>query len=200
VGMVDNEIYFDILTAEGESVKHNYDVTVHTGTLRVIMLEVTFRSGSAEKIYDGTPLTCGDWELIYPASLPVGHTAVVSVSGERTLVGESENTFTVNDIVNANGKSVINNFDCKYEYGALVVKPTSGENPGDEGGDGGDGGDLDSSGNIGGGGGQPQNPVPIMDVKSTVTGPLYMRLESFGDYTGRGWEKATEYSGTMYDS
>ncbi len=61
------------------------------------------------------------------------------------------------------------------------------------------GGNLDDSGNIGGEtipGGSDYKPTPpstVLQVKSTTSGAIYLRLMSYGNYTGTGWDAATAY-------
>ena len=185
VGMVDNVIQVTI-GITGLDLTHNYEITYYYGNLKVDPLVVTFKSGSAEKVYDGAPLTCDECKMMYPTALPAGHTAVVVMTGERLSVGEAENTFTV-DIINQDGDSVIYNYDINEVFGALVVKGQDENGTPGQGGAGGSGLNLDTSGGLGGGGGQDGPPVTVMEVKSEVTGAIYMRLMSFGDYNGREW-------------
>ena len=77
----------------------------------------------------------------------------------------------------------------------------TGEGEGGSGGGsgGGTGGNLDQSGDINGeerpAGSDyvPGEPNVVLEVKSTTTGTIYMRLMSYGDYTGTGWGAASEY-------
>lgn len=201
IGKVDNEVYFEIHNGD-EDVTHNYDIQKYLGMLVVTPFNATYSSGSAEKKYDGTPLTDDTWELQYPESLPDGHVSVVTVFGERTEVGESDNGFAV-DIFNAEGKSVINNFVIRYVPGKLVVYDDSdgggsgGDGTGGEGGEGGN--ELELDGGLGGGGGKPQKPKVVLTVKSDVAGKLYMRIMSYGDYNMHGFDRITDYPRLLDD-
>ena len=186
-----------MITRGNENVIDNYDIILNEREFIIYPQVISIKSGSAEKEYDGTPLTYDYYEVNYPEQLPGEDRLVVVTTGERLSVGESKNTFTV-DILNAEGQSVLFNYIVEKTEGALVVKSIS--NSDGEGGEGGGGGgslsgggggmDVDTSGSLGGGGGSSADPVVVMQVKSDKTGMIYMRLMSYGDYTGSGWNEA----------
>ncbi len=46
-------------------VSHNYSFALRDlGILRILPIEITVKTGSARKVYDGEPLVCGDWTLL----------------------------------------------------------------------------------------------------------------------------------------
>ncbi|MBQ6006913.1 MAG: SUMF1/EgtB/PvdO family nonheme iron enzyme [Kiritimatiellae bacterium] len=62
-------------------------------TVTIAPRTVTLTSGSAEKVYDGTPVTCAD-VLVGAAGFAPGEGATFEVTGSQTHFGSSENFFT----------------------------------------------------------------------------------------------------------
>lgn len=77
----------------GADVIKNYDVKCFAGTLTVKPRPISVQTASAEKIYDGTPLTAYTVSLT-PDSLPMveGDQVGMVVNGKQTAVGQSTNT------------------------------------------------------------------------------------------------------------
>lgn len=193
-----------IVTEEG------YRIEVDYGILTVKPRPITLTSDSAEKLYDGTPLTCESFRLTegsYVKRPGVETVRWTYFTGSQTEVGSSYNTFTVK-IENSYGDDTTENYAITYRYGVLTVH----ENPND--GHGGSGGGH-GGGHGGGGDGQggdeegPNNGVsvggtgtsigfsaPDSKVYAQVTGTkgfsdsqrVYFRGASYGDYTGKGWD------------
>ena len=61
-------------------------------TVTVTKRPLTFTSASAEKAYDGTPLSATN--VVVSGSMPLGEGFAFSVTGLQTTIGESANTFT----------------------------------------------------------------------------------------------------------
>ena len=81
---------------------------IFSGLLDSSVGRVVFSSFSAEKVYDGTPLTSSEWKLT-SGTLKQGHTAEAVFTGEQTLAGSSNNTFDVH-IYDANGADVTDEY------------------------------------------------------------------------------------------
>lgn len=64
VGTVDNEVRLSVLDADGRDITARYRFICDYGTLDIQPRAITIRTGSAQKVYDGTPLQCQDFELI----------------------------------------------------------------------------------------------------------------------------------------
>ena len=62
-------------------------------TVTITQRAVTLTSGSAEKVYDGTPVTCAD-VLVGGDGFAPGEGATFEVTGSQTHFGSSENFFT----------------------------------------------------------------------------------------------------------
>lgn len=108
--------------ASGQDVTANYEITYEYGSLNVTPIVLVFRTGSAEKVYDGKPLTNAKYELLSgkPAR---GHSLLnVRTTGSQTDAGESANSLKVT-VVDANGKDVTTKgYRIEVEQGTLTVK------------------------------------------------------------------------------
>ncbi len=108
----------------GRDITDNFVIISENGILEVLAEpltapEVIFTSMDAEKIYDGTPLTNENWELI-GGELLEGHTALVDIEGTITDVGTESNFFTVS-ILDSAGNDVTEKYDIKKNFGKLTV-------------------------------------------------------------------------------
>ena len=94
VGSSDNKIVsYKIYDADGSDVTGQFpSVTTKNGTLKVTPKEVAISTGSAEKEYDGTPLTNSEASI---SGLVNGESATVTASGSITETGSTENTYTI---------------------------------------------------------------------------------------------------------
>ena len=127
----------------------NYDIQFEYGTLVILPREITIRTGSASKDYDGTPLTCEEWKIVSLTKLTEGHSIEVAVSGIQLEVGKSENLIAEVIIRNSDKQEITDNYKIEFQYGILTVKGTN--NGGAAGGGGAGGGDV-GGGDVGGGG------------------------------------------------
>lgn len=110
----------------------NYRITRNYGKLNVSTRKIQFLSGSAERAYDGTALTCHDaWVVEDEANglmgLATGDTAIYSYTGSITtaLVKDGaiigvENTYTV-EIYNAQNQRVTDSYLRDTKYGELKI-------------------------------------------------------------------------------
>ena len=88
-GTVDNEVRLSVLDADGRDITARYRFICDYGTLDIQPRAITIRTGSAQKVYDGTPLQCQDFELIQ-GSLCEGEW-IELLGASITEVGYSEN-------------------------------------------------------------------------------------------------------------
>ena len=107
-GSIKNETLFRVAISGGGTDADDYPLTyslsfpnageenfifhVRNETLTIGPAPLTVTTGSAEKAYDGKPLTCGD---ITVEGLVSGETLTAAATGSRTAVGSSDNTFTL---------------------------------------------------------------------------------------------------------
>lgn len=90
-GEYENTFENVVIMSATRDVTGNYEITPEYGTLEIIPMKLKFNTGSASKVYDGTPLTCDEYELV-SGELGEGHILVATPNGSQTLVGKSENT------------------------------------------------------------------------------------------------------------
>ena len=112
-----------IVNALGEDVTNNYIIRYVEGTLTVTELAVTIIAASAQKVYDGVPLTNGNYTAV---GLRDGdRVAFVTITGSRLPVGESPNVPSNAIIVNAAGEDVTATYIINYVNGTLTVTPAT---------------------------------------------------------------------------
>ena len=118
-GTVPNNMTVSIMHG-GEDRTHMYDVRIAVGSLTVLPRQIRVKTGSAEKDYDGTPLSCEEYE-IDGSELLEGHTVqLLSVPGRRNA-GTYDNRieFTVTD---AEGYNVKTFYEFVYDMGKLKIR------------------------------------------------------------------------------
>lgn len=120
VGTVNNEGDAHVLDADGQDVTHLYSIHYQYGTLKIQPIPLYITTGSAQKVYDGTALTCEEWELTR-GELPQGYSIEVRHYPSQTQVGTLENK--IEFIVTQWGKDVSHRFAVVGEYGTLTVQP-----------------------------------------------------------------------------
>ena len=100
-----------------------YAVTKNNGTLSITSRTLTIKAASDNKIYDGTPLTNSNYEVINGTSVAsTDHIENVTVTGSQTDVGTSNNVPSQTVIVrNADGEEVTFNYTISYQNGTLTV-------------------------------------------------------------------------------
>ena len=117
---------FAIYNAAKEDVTANYEVNITWGTLEVTPRPVIITTGSREQVYNANPLTCKQWVETYDSlyKLVGGHYVQGSITGSRTDVGESVNTYEGQiQIFDAYGTDVTSNYDLSVREGTLKVTP-----------------------------------------------------------------------------
>ena len=107
-----------------------YITQTNTATVTIAKREVSLTSGSASKVYDGSPVLCGD-VIIAGDGFIDGEGANYNFTGSQTSVGSSENTFTYT----LNEGTKAGNYDITTVNGTLAVtKATVGPGGGGSGG------------------------------------------------------------------
>ena len=99
----------------------NVKFVIEDGQLVIEKRKVTLTSGSGEKVYDGTALTNDTVTVGGADGFADGEGAAYDVTGSRTDVGESDNTFTYT----LNKGTKADNYDIKTENGTLTVTPVT---------------------------------------------------------------------------
>ena len=100
----------------GTAVSSDYTVIENLGTLTITPATLTVTTGSAEKVYDGSPLTASSATL---TGLNNGETATVTATGSVTHVADSgTNTYQISW-----GTAVESDYAVSESLGTLTVSP-----------------------------------------------------------------------------
>lgn len=120
-GVKANNMMFDVTNEDGtETYTHNYKFTnTEPGILEITPVRVTVSTGSATKYYDGTPLTCDEYEIFIEGGEVENHDVQVTVIGTITDPGEERNEFEFVAIYN--GTDVSAGYEVTAEWGMLTV-------------------------------------------------------------------------------
>ena len=121
-GTGDNTFDVKILDEYGEDVTDLYaeSLVLKTGKLTVMRRPVTITADSAEKVYDGKPLTESGF-TVSPKFLEKDFEFDVTTSGSQTKVGTSDNVIAEGYIIKLKGNDVTDNFYVTLEPGKLTV-------------------------------------------------------------------------------
>jgi transglutaminase-like putative cysteine protease/uncharacterized protein YnzC (UPF0291/DUF896 family) len=169
-GEIPNEIGVTILDENDEDVTNHYWIEFVLGSLTVHKIPLVIKTGSATKVYDGTPLRNEEWELLH-GDLLENHRLIASVEGEITDVGTVDNHIHVY-VVDENGNDVTNYYEIIFSLGKLNVISS-----------------IYSSREL------PRNPIEppneiLLQILADNEGVIYLRDKSWGDYNLGGWETA----------
>ena len=94
----------------------NYNIVENLGTLTIEKRDITITSASADKKYDGSPLTCEEFGITGDG-LTDSDRIHCSFTGSQKDVGESKNEFTVSGESGTN----LDNYNVTTAFGDLVV-------------------------------------------------------------------------------
>ena len=156
-------------------------------------------SAGAQKEYDGTPLVAHSYEIL-SGKLKNGHSIRASFSGSQTEIGTSENFFSI-QIVDSFENDVTDSYQIEIVFGKLNVTRQSATNGDDPLG----GSIVDTDQSVGGGsridlGGRiaafdtiGSDSKICLRVKNKEIDTVYLKIKSFGDYSGNAWGEAEEY-------
>ena len=119
VGEYSNAPQFIIVDDSGADVTAQYDITENFGTLTIYPIKITITTESAEKLYDGTPLSASGWSHAFGDLLP-GHRLEMAMDSAITNTGTASNE-GIARIVNENGEDVSQFYKIAYVFGTLEV-------------------------------------------------------------------------------
>lgn len=118
VGTSKNAVSMSIFDANGKDVTRNYSISYEeVGKLEVLKRPIAIYSDGASQSFGEGKLTCPTYSY---SGLLDGHDLEVTVVGEQTTVGESDNTIGAVRITE-NGVDVTYNYDVQKYCGKLVV-------------------------------------------------------------------------------
>ena len=109
------------LTIDNEAQYAN--VSQANGTLTITAKPLTITADSAEKVYDGQPLTKNSFTN---TELAEGDKLTATVTGSQTNVGSSDNVASA-AVIMAGEENVTANYTITYEKGSLIVTPVTDE-------------------------------------------------------------------------
>ncbi|MCH5164815.1 MAG: transglutaminase domain-containing protein [Clostridiales bacterium] len=118
VGSSKNTAVAFVVDAKGNDVSGDYKISFKFGTLDVMPRKVVLQSASAEKDYDGTPLTASSCAIV-GGTLIFGHEITYYINGTLTSSGKADNTFTAT--VSDGERDVTHNYSFEYLFGTLYV-------------------------------------------------------------------------------
>ena len=114
-----------VLDTKGNDVSNNYNITSIDGTITRTAVNLTVKSSGAEKTYDGTELTCEDYEITEGA-LMEGDEINITYGSSISEVGTVNNEFNLT-ITNTSEDGVITDVTSNYiitkQYGVLAIDP-----------------------------------------------------------------------------
>ena len=104
------------------NVTDNYAITFAKGTLTVNKRAVTYKANDESKVYDGSVLTANNTAKLTSGTLPSGHTATFTCTGEIGP-GVSSGTKTLSGVVikNGSGTDVSSSFTITKDPGTLEI-------------------------------------------------------------------------------
>lgn len=178
-----NSAIVQIYSEEEGRVVDYYAITYEFGALTVNPRPITVQSNSASKVYDGKELTASGYSVVSSKQPLTNHELSVTITGSRIEVGESANTIAEVLVYDkATGTEVTDNYKITFIEGSLIVKGNLSY------------GELaENNGGSELGGGAPQGDEVVARVMSDTTGLVYLKRKSEGNYTGQGFNAATEY-------
>lgn len=123
VGTVENAMEFVVTAADGTDVTKNYEFTFSNGTLVILPRVITIRTDSAQKVYDGTPLSCSTYSIVGGSLLEGDWLELVCTS--ITEVGYCENYAVECTIyrkeADGSQRVMTNCYQIRFDYGTLKV-------------------------------------------------------------------------------
>ena len=102
-------------SATNDNVTENYDIELVAGKMTIEPATLTVTTGSASKVYDGTPL---EKETVTIEGFIRNDTATVKATGSRTDAGTSDNTCEIEW-----GETKASNYKIDEKLGTLTVTP-----------------------------------------------------------------------------
>lgn len=157
VGAANNIASARVKDGTGLDVTRNYSIEFEYGVLNVKGIPINVYSYSAEKEYDGTPLT-EPRTPEYTGDLIRGHRFKAEAFGSQTEVGKSYN-FIYARVLGEDDMDVSGFYEFIYNYGILTVYEPESE----------------------------QNSDEHMIINSSEGGDIYLRTSSYGNYMNGTW-------------
>lgn len=123
VGTVENRMEFAVTAADGTDVTDIYQIHLSCGTLTIQPRAITIRTGSAQKVYDGKPLSCESYTITAGSLCPRDQLSIACTS--ITEPGYSENFVIQCTIYRETGEQsrqdVTECYRISYDFGILKI-------------------------------------------------------------------------------
>lgn len=119
-GIQDNTFDVKITDVSGNDVTEGYNVKKEIGKLQVSQIDITVTAASAEKAYDGEPLTAPT-ATVSPSHIADDYTVEYQVIGSQIEIGSSENLISYYRIFDKSYKEITGNFNIKKVSGVLTI-------------------------------------------------------------------------------
>ena len=185
-GESENKATLTILNASGEDVTSQYKIKYEFGLLTVRARSLIIRSADATKTFDGTPLTAPAYTISEDCDgLIIGHKVTIDVTGSIVDVGTAANTISSVSVFDTEGTDVTANYRLVLREGLLTLKGVGSVNMG---------GSSDLRPTLG------NEDFVLYKVFAETSGYLYLKAQSYGDYTGTGWAEAPVYTALLEDT
>jgi hypothetical protein len=179
-GESENKATLTITNEAGEDVTAEYKVNYEFGLLTILPRSLIISSADASKTFDGEPLVAADYTISEECDgLLLGHKAQISVTGNIVDVGATANTISSVSILDTEGNDVTANYHIRLREGLLMVKDVNGNLPGSS---------VD---------GELNDNSVLYKVFAETSGYVYLKSQSYGDYTGTDWLTAPVYTELM---
>ena len=180
-GVSENKFDVTITDTNGADVTGDYKIVAEYGSLTVRPFPLTIQSGSAEKDYDGTPLTLDEYTIESFRELLDGHEILVNITGSATSRDGKNKIADVRIL--ADGVDVTHNYDITKIEGDLIIK-----------------GAPEGSEQLSSGGAGNQDDSALFYITTDATtgkkyNVIYLREKSLGNYAKSGWANPTLYQG-----
>lgn len=120
-GSVDNIIHIGIYDENGINKIANYSFFYDFGTLTVNKREVTVTTPDESWVYDGQGHNAE--AVIGGDGIVEGQNVAADVADFLDVVSDAKNTYEIYDIMDAEGNSVINNYNISYDFGTVEIRP-----------------------------------------------------------------------------
>ena len=120
-GIVPNEMSLRVVDEQGKDVSFLYEIDVVPGRLTVTGRPLTIKTGGSNTIYNGTAVSCHEYEVT-SGELLAGHRVVADSYTSFEGVGSVNNVIRCR-ILDASGNDMTNIYNLKYAYGMLTVTP-----------------------------------------------------------------------------
>ena len=170
IGQSDNHCTESATTIKDQSrdVTGNYEISYEYGTLKVnAYAKITVLTATATKIYDGRPLRDGDYDVVINEGKLLSGHSV-KVDVYGSITEPGTTENTASArVVDSRGWDVTANYELYISPGLLTVT---------------------------------HDDDPIMyigKIKNDRDGVIYLRMDSYGDYTGQGFLGAVPYGKTL---